>query len=66
MPGRAYISDEYGDDGRFTNDPTGMTLADLAAFVIGAREGGVPEDAAVGLFPDMAPIRRVVLCWEMD
>lgn len=60
----AYISDKYGDD-EF-DEITGMTLGDLAAFVIGARDSGVPDSAQLVLFPQTTEIRQLAAIYRRD
>lgn len=64
MAGRAYISDRYGDE-RY-QEPHGMTLAQLAAFVEEARAAGVPLTGEVGTFPEMASLHQIAVCYTSE
>jgi hypothetical protein len=56
----AYISDRYGIE---DFDEVAMTLGDLAAFVIGARDNGVPDSAQLVLFPQVTVIRQIAVIY---
>lgn len=64
MAGRAYISTRYGDE-RY-EEPYGMTLAQLAAFVEDARAKGIPESSEVRTFPEVSPLHQIALLYSKD
>lgn len=61
MAGRAYVSDRFGDE-RY-EEPHGMTLAHLAAFIKEAQAEGIPMSAEVRTFPEVSPLHQVALLY---